>query len=404
MTSDDHRPQCDGFDNVDPSQLDETEAARVEELLRQGMDASTYPIGKPLPSETELCELFSVNLATLRKAFERLNALGLLSSRGNLPPLVMATPSENSDRPKATRIGLWLWSAFDDYGSSIAKGVQRVLRKSKFQLYIPHVIGLDWTSLVATEQTFLETAAHDENLAGVILWCIGGARVVPALEELQRVNKPVVFIDRLPPGDLQGDFVGTDNVGSSSAVISHLIKFGHRRIGYVLNTEGVSTIRDRLAGYRQALDDADIEFDPNLVVALGPSGAGDAEMVAEQVVEYLLELSDRPTAVGCANDEIAFRIYTALVNRGLNVPRDISVVGFDGRFQRTVGGGHLTSMAQPFERIGDAAGRLVLERLANGVKFPYRHTLFDAPRVDGDSVGPIERIRPSSGSSQTYLQ
>jgi len=120
-----------------------------------------------------------------------------------------------------------------------------------------------------------------------------------------------------------------DEVGAARSAVETLLQHGHRRIGWVTTTEPVPASIERLAGYRSVLDEHGIAFDPSLVAA-GTAGDTHSGVAA---AGRLLDRADRPTALFCFNDRMAMGAYRAIRLRGLRVPQDVSVVGFDNMEQ-----------------------------------------------------------------------
>jgi DNA-binding LacI/PurR family transcriptional regulator len=136
-------------------------------------------------------------------------------------------------------------------------------------------------------------------------------------------ESPVVLMGQLPNSALP--FVDVDNVSGAGMVTRHLIDLGHRRIAFISNAKPAYTASaDRLAGYRQALAAADVSFDESLV------RYGDFDPASGEVAMLdLLQLTPRPTAVFVASDTVAIGVLKAIRCAGLNVPRDMALVGFD---------------------------------------------------------------------------
>ena len=120
-----------------------------------------------------------------------------------------------------------------------------------------------------------------------------------------------------------------DEVGAARLAVATLFEHGHRCIGLVTTAEAVPAAVERLAGYRSALEEHGLRFDPTLV-AVGASGDTHSGVDA---AGRLLDRPDRPTALFCFNDRIAMGAYRAIRLRGLRVPQDVSVVGFDNMEQ-----------------------------------------------------------------------
>lgn len=146
-----------------------------------------------------------------------------------------------------------------------------------------------------------------------------------------------------------------DNAGAAAAMMRHLLALGHRRIGFICGHGSYATSDQRLAGYRSALDDAGIAFDPALV------RPGNYDFAAGvDAGEALLALAAPPTAIFAANDEMAAGMLSVAHHRGLSVPNELSIAGFgDDAVARFVWP-PLTTIRQPVRRMGYEAADLLL--------------------------------------------
>lgn len=167
-------------------------------------------------------------------------------------------------------------------------------------------------------------------------------------------------------GDLPIDNLFVDNAAAARTAVKHLLERGHRRIGFIAGQTGPRDIRMR--GYREALSEAGIAFDYNLIQVSG----GFTEAGGYEGMRRLLALSPRPTAVFAANDLVAMGALIALREAGLHVPRDMAVVGFDDIPAAKLVTPPLTTISQFQERLGRRAVELLLERLSGAVTGPAR--------------------------------
>jgi LacI family transcriptional regulator len=147
---------------------------------------------------------------------------------------------------------------------------------------------------------------------------------------------------------------------AAETLVAHIIGLGHRRIAFVAGAPGLPTTEERLEGYRLALDVAGIAFDPGLVEC----GESRIEPACE-AVRRLLALKERPTAIMTGNNLMTIGAMGALREAGLDVPRDVSLVGFDDFDWAEVMSPRLTLMAQPVDELGRRAVRLLVRRIAN---------------------------------------
>ncbi len=154
--------------------------------------------------------------------------------------------------------------------------------------------------------------------------------------------------------------IGDDRLGGYLAT-RHLIDLGHRRIAIIAGPSFASSSRDRLAGYKQALEEASISVDPSLVVESSFSIEAGAE-----AAEAIMALDQRPTAIFAVNDNTAIGALSKLTNMGIAVPGDISLVGYNDIPIVSHLPTPLTTMRVPFDQIAAAALELLDMPLAAG--------------------------------------
>jgi LacI family transcriptional regulator len=147
----------------------------------------------------------------------------------------------------------------------------------------------------------------------------------------------------------------------------HLLELGHRRIGAIGGPRGWTATEERLRGYHGALAGAGVLPDPDLVVYSNFRTEGGRAAAAE-----LLALPDPPTAIFAFNDRMAIGAMQGAADRGLRVPADISVVGFDDTAEATIAVPALTTVRQPLAELGRTAVSLLLRQLHNRRLEPLR--------------------------------
>lgn len=180
-----------------------------------------------------------------------------------------------------------------------------------------------------------------------------------ALLDLHREGFPLVLHGQLPGSDIPS--VDVDNERGAIAALRHLLALGHRRIGMVTNAPLAYTAsRQRLEGYRRALEEAEIPYDEALV----RYGNFDEES-GRQAMEALLALEERPTAVFVASDMVAIGALRALREHGLRVPEDMAVVGFDDIAASRYLTPALTTVHVPAFGLGWSAAELLI-RIIDG--------------------------------------
>jgi LacI family transcriptional regulator len=304
---------------------------------------------------------------------------GFLECRPKCRPIIVDRKALAATRRS---IAVWMWHHPAEFGASLVfRGIHEHLRPPFEQITVGRASGASWPEMLQSEQDYLEAMASDAMVAGAIVWYIGGERNRQALEHLQKMGKALVFVDRLPPEGIEADFVGTDNRHAAFEATRHLIKLGHRRIVFASNEDPVSSVRDRIAGYRDALEAASIPICDDDVVPLHVTERLSFGNAAREIVGSLMKREQPPTALFAVNDQVAIHLQDAIQEAGLRIPQDIALMGFDGQMRWVPGGGGLTTVNQDFERMGAAAMRLMLERLQFNGATPIRHRLLDGHLV-----------------------
>ena len=232
----------------------------------------------------------------------------------------------------------------------IVRAAEEVARRGGYR-----VILCDTRADLTVERDVVEELiAH--RVEGIVIAPVSD-RSATHVRRLDKFGVPCVLVDRTLPG-VESDAVLGDSVAGARRLVEHLISLGHRRIGLVVESDEVSTARDRRRGYEAALEAADIPLDPSLVVETAVDPAGGAEGMRR-----LLELDDRPTAVFTVNNLVALGAIEAVRGAGLEVPDDVALVCFDDIEYASRLYPFLTALEQPAETFGTVATQLLLERI-----------------------------------------
>jgi len=197
--------------------------------------------------------------------------------------------------------------------------------------------------------------AREEKIDGIIL--INTHDKDEGLRELVDRGFPVVVIGRVADeGVMQVDI---DNHESARRAVNYLIEMGHRRIAMVTHASTIYyAARDRLEGYMHAIRSAGIPVDAELI------RTGDfTEESGYRAVSQLLDLKPRPTAIFAGNDVIAYGGIKAIKDRGLKIPQDISIIGFDDDYLSRYLNPPLTTVAVPAGGLGSEAATLLMKMI-----------------------------------------
>jgi LacI family transcriptional regulator len=207
----------------------------------------------------------------------------------------------------------------------------------------------------------------------------------PEVKLLYAEGTPIVLHGATDSTDIA--CVDVDNRQGAYAAVRHLIDLGHRRIGHISNAPfSYTSSRDRLAGYRQALADAGMVYDEELVHSGEFTDAS-----GYPPMQCLLDLPQPPTAVFVGSDVVALGAIDAIHSRGLHIPDDISVVGFDdvslGKYLRPA----LTTVHLPAYDLGRQAGEMILD-IVRGLPLPASQVRLPTELVIRSSTARVKTL------------
>ena len=257
-----------------------------------------------------------------------------------------ATNLRRADRHSAS-IGVVFEDVSDPFHAAVLRGIETVARRRGV---LPLVGSSD------------EDGARERELAEAFLARrVDGLVVVPSgrdhsyLEPERDAGVAVVFVDR-PAAHIDADCALSDDAGGAFAAAAHLLAAGHRRVGFLGGRETIFTARERLRGYRRALEANRLPFDPALVrMGLHSSRA------ASEAAGDLLAGEAAPTALVSAQDVITIGTVDRL--RTLDLRSTVALVGFDDLVLADAVDPALTVVAQDGDRLGRAAAELLFARL-----------------------------------------
>ncbi|BBK31852.1 LacI family transcriptional regulator [Stella humosa] len=199
------------------------------------------------------------------------------------------------------------------------------------------------------------------------------------------LDRPAVLVDRTIPG-LPLDAVTVDGATGTRLAVAHMIAHGHHRIAVLAGPAGVSASDERLAGYRQALADAGLAADPELV-----RDGGFRQGPAYAATLDLLRAARPPTALFACNNLMAIGMMRAVADMGLDCPGDLSVACFDDFDWAEAFRPRLTTVAQPTDAIGTQAVELLLDRLGGDPPTTARRLILQPRLVVRDSCAAPRR-------------
>jgi LacI family transcriptional regulator len=236
--------------------------------------------------------------------------------------------------------------------ANINYGVAVVVEHTKYEIVL-------FTSTDARNSDGVVDRVLSSGLSAGLLVVSHDRQPLERLAELHRGGLPIVLIDTLG-ARTELPSVGADNYAGGLAAGRHLLGLGHRRIASILGPTDHPYVRERLRGLRDALEAAGLRPDPALEAETG----FEQEQIRARTRELMaLPAGRRPTAIFALHDSAAFTLLDELAERGLRVPEDVSVIGFDDIDTASHVRPALTTIRQPFTDMGTRAAQLLLNAL-----------------------------------------
>ena len=257
------------------------------------------------------------------------------------------------------------------YFTLMARGVEDVAGDSGYT-----VVYCNSDESEAKEEKYVNILAQ-RQVDGVLL--VPSCGNVKTIKFLLSNDITVVALDRRVSG-VEIDSVRSDSQDGAKRLINLLIRLGHKRIAMITGPKDVSTSVDRVTGYQQALSEADL--DENELVYYG---AFNQESGYEFTNQAMLH-SPRPTAIFGANNFITIGIIKALHDLKIDVPDDVSVVGFDDLPESMLVNPFITVARQPAYEMGRIATELLLKRISIELDEEYQELILPTEIIEHDSI------------------
>jgi len=328
----------------------------VEEHIRQAIKHKK--LVDKLPGERSLAKELGFSYMTIRKAIDNLVSAGVLYK---IPTKGTYVADPRTLKTKTRTIGYFL-------DSSIVAGLSSPYYSLIFDAIEKEATRNGYSLVYFSDQDDAKLMSVLKKLDGVIASCFH--RIENVIQGIKEVV-PVVVIDN-SAADKTIPSVIIDNFSAQVEAVDYLCGLGHRRIGFMTGLEDSDIGRDRYEGYKSGLSKQGIEIDERLVYRGNYSFQSGLDGAA-----HFLKLDKLPTAIMCANDSMAFGAINKLHGAGLNVPEDISIIGFDDIEIASQIIPPLTTVSAPINDIAIRAFNM-LESLIVGKTLENRHIALSA--------------------------
>src|SRR5256714_1918513 len=270
-------------------------------------------------------------------------------------------------------IGLVVLDVANPFFTEVARGVEDLANQAGYV-----VILCNSDDSVEKENHYLHVL-EEQRTRGVLITPVQSD--AGYLQRFRQSGIDVVLLDRTSRSkDLCS--VAVDDVLGGELAAAHLLEEGHERIGFVHGPLSIRQIADRRRGVIQAVKMAGL--DPDRAIIDITTQAQSARE-GEECVEKLLNARIRPTAVFCANDLLALGLMRGLIKRGLAIPGDMALVGYDDVELASVLATPLTSIRQPKYELGRAAAELLLDEVNNPTSHQHQHIMYQPELIARES-------------------
>ncbi len=237
--------------------------------------------------------------------------------------------------------------------SSVISGIEEVAYKKGFAVTISQ------SNDKLEKESKIAQTLFANRIDGVIVSIGMETKVTNHLQLFKEKNIPLVFFDRVAD-EIDAHKIVVDDFGGSYKATSHLIEQGSKRIAHISGPQNLNIYKNRQIGYLKALSDAGIELDKSLIVTNNLTRTD-----GTKAIQKLMKNTVKPDAIFCANDTTALSVIVYLQKVGVNVPKDIAVVGFSNEPFSEVVTPSISTIKQPGFDMGKKAALLLIGQISN---------------------------------------
>ncbi len=252
---------------------------------------------------------------------------------------------------KTYNVGVVVPEFVNAYFPEVIIGIQEVLIKKGYQVLV-----MQSNENPATELENVKTL-EDNMVDGLLISLSGESLNNEYYAGMLKKGYPIVFFNRVDE-KIPASKVVFDDYKWAYFATEHLIKQGYRKIYHFSGYQHLSLSRNRINGYRKAMEKFNVPFDPHYIIE-----AGFFMHEGQAVMERLIEKEDVPQAIFAANDPVAIGVIKALKKAGLRIPDDVAVVGFSESKMAEIVDPPLSSVSQPTFEIGKSAAELLMRQI-----------------------------------------
>jgi LacI family transcriptional regulator len=307
----------------------------------------------------DIARILGVSPSTVSKALKdypdvsqemKKSARELAYNLGYLPNSVAQSLQSGATRT----IGVIIPEIKHHFFASVLDGIEDIAFKEGYTVFVCKS-NEDYNREVFNTRNLLS-----HSVAGIIVSLSQNTKDIKHFSDVKMRRIPIVFFDRISD-DIEANTVTVEDREGAYSAVSYLIKAGYKRIAHLAGPHHLKIAGERMAGYKQALEDANVKFNPEYVIHGGFDEGDGAEGFRK-----LMKLDQRPDALFCVNDPVAIGVLMECRKNNIRVPEDLALIGFGDNPIASQITPPLATVAQPAYDIGAAAASLLLEQIRNG--------------------------------------
>jgi len=347
----------------------------ISEKIKSGY----YKPGEKLPSESKLTEEFSTSRITVTRALKELE----------LTEIIYKVKGKGSFVSEISIVRNKIISLIIPHKANFFSGGQQYIRSVyKYCKKAGYLCSVHYSEQSSTREREILEELMNHNIAGVILYPIN-SRNIDSISQLLISGCPIILLDRKLE-EIEIPVVESDNLTGAYNAVQYMISMGHKRIAFIGELDSYSA-KERYKGYCRALYDNKIAIDRDIVISkYSDVYQQDKQHILNQenaavIVERISNGINKITSLFCISDYVAFRISEALQNKGIVIPDDISICGFDNLHYFPERDLNIATVEQDFNKIGKISVELLI-KLINKESEILNDNIIETKLIKGKTI------------------
>jgi LacI family transcriptional regulator len=353
-----------------------------------------------LPAVSRIVRQLKVDYRTVNSALELLEEDGLIRREpGRGKGAVVLKNNTNVRRKCSIAFPRWCGDAIF---VAVAKGIEKFAEKNG--------IGFTMIDAMRSMDRYLDAVAHvPTNINGLILYPWDTPKYRQAVSQAIKSGMKIVFVDRII-FNANTSSVSVDHFGGAYQATKHLIETHNRPVYYFGNLKSPSPVHQRYMGWLEAMREYNGQLDHSKYVCESPRTEGEEvtmpagkwrQLNRKKILNMLKRKKESKYSIFCVNDETALAVYEAAEEMGLQIGKDVYVVGFGDRPYCENLIVPLTSVIQPDEQTGYEAARLLRDKIENVQRHPVHKVLPAKLKIRASSIGVSVLQKDAAGLTGT---